>query len=172
MFDQDENYTPPFTANEILPNFYLGNKRDAKNFEELQKRNITHIINVADDVPNYYPQHLIYLNLSVRDFGMDEGISRVFLQAFDFFEENYNQNKGILIHCAAGMNRSVTVCIAIVMLKNQINLRDALNLVINLRRSTCILPDNKRELIKFEKLIRDNNSITEDEFYKQSRGIY
>ena len=56
---------------------WLGSGTDAMNLEELQKRNIQHVLNVADDVPNYH-QSITYLNLNIQDFGQDCGISRMF----------------------------------------------------------------------------------------------
>jgi hypothetical protein len=47
---------------------------------------LAHILNVSDDVPNYFEakdSHLSYLKLHVKDFGLDSGISRVFQQAFE-----------------------------------------------------------------------------------------
>lgn len=44
-----------------------------------------HILNVADDVPNFFEnsREFHYLKLSVQDCGQDEGISRVFQAAFE-----------------------------------------------------------------------------------------
>lgn len=45
-------------ASNILDNkIYLGAGRDAKNLEQLLNYKITHIINCADDVENYYENY-------------------------------------------------------------------------------------------------------------------
>merc|ERR1712025_1062060 len=71
-------------ASKVLPHLYLGSGRNAQNTEELKKHNITHILNVADDVPNYFPDQFVYKKLNVQDFGTDKGIGRVFQPAFEF----------------------------------------------------------------------------------------
>jgi hypothetical protein len=59
-------------ANEIYPSVFLGSGQDASNLEQLRKHGITHIINVANDVPNYHEgdEGLTYCSLMVGDFGL------------------------------------------------------------------------------------------------------
>lgn len=151
-------------ANEILPRLYLGNGRDASNKEKLTEGGFTHIINVANDVENYFPDDFLYLNLHVGDFGSDTGITRVFPSAFAYLEEHWknNPNSKILIHCAAGMNRSATLYIAFVMYIEKKTLVEAWELVRNKRRVSP-LQDNRKELLKYEKELFGNNTM--DKWY-------
>ena len=60
-------------ATQISKDIFLGSGRDAENLEKLRENKITHILNVADDVPNFYericPGEFVYHNLGVADFG-------------------------------------------------------------------------------------------------------
>jgi hypothetical protein len=101
---------------------WLGAGRDAQNLKKLVECEITHIVNCADDVPNFHQsmEKFTYLNLFVADFGCDVGIARVFAQAFNFVKnamDSCSDNR-ILIHCANGSNRSATVAVAVLMKLN------------------------------------------------------
>lgn len=151
-----------WASNIINNKLYLGAGRDAKNLKNLLNNKITHIINCADDVKNYYEDYIYnendennegdnetlpqppsqsqppppttttlesvtnnnkprftYLNLNIHDFGTDSGISRVFRTAADFVKDCLSdENNRVLIHCANGTNRSVTITIAVLMIIN------------------------------------------------------
>lgn len=158
-----------WSPDEILPRLYLGNGKDAQNKEKLDEFGFTHIINVADDVENYYPNDFTYLNLNVGDFGTDAGITRVFPQAMEFLEKHWKNNEDsvTLIHCAAGMNRSATLYIATVMFFEKLSLKDALGLVLS-KRSVRPIADNRRELLKYEvELYGGENTVNEHDFFKK-----
>ena len=154
---------------EIKENFlYLGSGRMASEMEALKSKNITHILNVADDVPNFHPDSFIYCNLSVGDFGTDAGISRVFGTAHEFITNarDASPTNRIFVHCAAGVNRSVTVVIAMLMLLDKLTLKEAWAIVRSKRKSACPLSDNIRELIKFEEKLYQTTTLTAETFYK------
>lgn len=94
-------------ANEILPGIFLGGAADAQRLEVMQERGITHILNVADDVKNFHPEHFTYLRLEVKDFGRDEGISRVFEKGLRFVKEATEGKGKVLVHCMAGVRPPV-----------------------------------------------------------------
>ena len=98
--------------------------------ETLRRRKVTHVLNVADDVPNYHEGEFTYLQLGVADFGADAGIARVFPAAGRFVETALQTAGGrVLIHCANGSNRSVTVAIAVLMQNFSLSLAEAWALV-------------------------------------------
>lgn len=79
-------------ASEIVPGaLWLGAGRDAANLSQLRVHAITHVLNVADDVPCFHEGEpgLSYLQLGVADFGADEGISRVFPRAVAFARQAF-----------------------------------------------------------------------------------
>ena len=143
---------------------YYGGGSAANNLKELNSRKITHILNVADDVPNYHPKEFTYINLGVRDMGQDTGISRVFDNAFKNLDEIMKQEEArVLVHCAAGRNRSATITIAYIMQRESIGLKEALDMVTTKRR-VFIMKDNRTELMEFERKLYGKNTVKMKDF--------
>jgi len=154
-------------ASEVCPGWlYLGCASDAQNLSRLREYRISHVLNVADDVPNFFEgtKEFQYLQLGVKDFGADKGISRVFHSAFEFVEDVRKKKGKVLVHCAAGMNRSVTVAVAVKMLLDNSPLKESFEEVKRRRPQAAPFQDNRLELVKFEKKIRGCNSLSLEEF--------
>lgn len=49
----------------ITDNIMLGGKEDAENAALLMDYGVTHVLNTAQQVPNYFPQSFVYLKLSL-----------------------------------------------------------------------------------------------------------
>lgn len=157
-------------ASEIIPDqLWLGSGSDAENFEALESRNIKHILNVADDVPNFHNHTIIYLNLGVKDFGEDRGISRVFEAAFAFLQAAQDNSEPVLVHCAAGANRSATVVMAWLMHSRQWSLVDTWKYIKGKRRGVVPLKDNRLELLNFERKIHGKSSFASDDDFLRLR---
>lgn len=138
-------------ASEIIENsLWLGSGAAASDEIALSSRGIKFIVNVADDVPNYHEQGFHYLNLGVGDFGQDVGISRVFDEAFTFLQMVQDSSDRVLVHCAAGANRSATLVVAWLMYSQRMSLRVAFELVKTKRPGISLLRDNRQQLWEYE----------------------
>jgi protein-tyrosine phosphatase len=157
---------------EIIENqLWLGSGSAASSLDILQSLEITKILNVADDVPNYFESHtdcFEYFNLNVADFGSDKGISRVFESAFTKLLEWQSSSEKVFVHCAAGVNRSATVVIAWLMYSRRLSLFKAWEFVSE-RRKVCPLKDNRRELLMYEKEIFSESSYPDDDAFLYAR---
>ena len=160
-------------ASEIVPgSLWLGSANHASDLAELKARNITRILNVADDVENYHTavDEIKYENLHVRDFGSDPGIRRVFTTAFNFLQIAKEADQRVLVHCAAGANRSATIVIAWIMYSQSLSLLDAWNCVKAKKRGLCPMNDNRKELLAFEReLFGGVSSFPNDEAFLSLR---
>jgi len=160
-------------ADEVYACLYLGSGQDASNLQQIKNHGVTHVINVADDVPNFHlnvgDEPPIYLSLKVVDFGTDTGISRVFQEAADFANAAIEGGGKVLVHCANGSNRSASVVIAILLLPpHSLSLDAAYTQVKATRKEANPLTDNRRELLAFEaKLHGGSTSLTEEEWMKK-----
>lgn len=83
----------------------------------LKMNNITHIINVSIDVPNYFPDDFVYLKMKMYD-RPDTNLNDYIPFINNFINEAIKtfKNPRIFIHCNAGISRSVSVTIAYLIL--------------------------------------------------------
>ncbi|XP_021257684.1 protein phosphatase Slingshot homolog 3-like, partial [Numida meleagris] len=51
----------------VFPHIYLGSEWNAANLEELQQNRVTHILNVAREIDNFFPALFTYMNVRVYD---------------------------------------------------------------------------------------------------------
>ncbi|XP_031967730.1 protein phosphatase Slingshot homolog 3 isoform X2 [Corvus moneduloides] len=51
----------------IFPHLFLGSEWNAANLEELQQNRVTHILNVAREIDNFFPALFTYMNVRVYD---------------------------------------------------------------------------------------------------------
>ncbi|KAK3745823.1 hypothetical protein QZH41_017141 [Actinostola sp. cb2023] len=139
---------------EILPRLFLGSEKEASNLELLKKNEISHVLNVTHDRPNAFA-HLddfTYKNLPVED-NWKANLADLFPEAFSFIDEGRQKGKGVLIHCLAGVSRSVTVTIAYLMLSNGLTLNEAYDFV--KARKSNVSPNFNfmGQLLEFERSI-------------------
>eukprot|EP00943_MAST-04B_sp_MAST-4B-sp1_P007998 g7998.t1 len=146
--ETDKNIDPN-EPNQILPYLYLGSKISASNLELLQEVGITHIINCAKEIPNYfedydmdipspneeealnyksklYKRFIKYLSLK-QDDRMDQLMHKQFPIVIDFIDNarEENVNNKIFVHCQAGISRSATNVIAYLMAREDMSLKEA-----------------------------------------------
>jgi len=104
----------------IVDNIYLGNAYNASNFNQLDELNINTIINVTNEIPNYFENitEFDYLKININDTNSDT-IKDFFCESNQYIKNIQEQkpNKNILIHCYMGSSRSATILTAY-LLKN------------------------------------------------------
>ena len=139
---------------------YVGDKGDAANCVRLQNLGITHIVNATRDIPNASPSRFEYINVSVND---DEAtdLKRHFRRSNDFVRNAIRKGGRVMIHCRAGVSRSVTLCIAYLMQCEGMRLRDAFSLVES--RRSIIRPNNSflMQLAKYEVTLFKTSSVSQ-----------
>lgn len=143
---------------EILPYLYLGNADTAADRELLDRYNIRYIINVTRDLENNFESdnHFHYLKIAVDD-SCSNNLAQYFPQAIEFIEEASNTGCAVLVHCLAGISRSVTVCLAYLMHSRRSTLDEAFDLVH--KRNALIAPNFHfmGQLSEFERQLAGSN---------------
>ncbi|CAI4232023.1 unnamed protein product [Auanema sp. JU1783] len=125
---------------QILPHLYLGNAETARNMDLLETYGIHHIINVTSNLPNEMEddERFNYLRISVDD-NSSHNLIQFFPEAIRFINSAESSGDACLVHCLAGISRSVTVCLAYLMATRRCTLEDAYDVV--LRRNAAIAPN-------------------------------
>ncbi|CDW56133.1 dual specificity protein phosphatase 19 [Trichuris trichiura] len=97
-------------AAEILPNLLLSSQYVALDINVLLKYRITHILNAASYVENRFSHNFIYKRVNVIDLP-SEDIKSYFEECCRFIHEARRSGGRVLVHCNAGVSRSVSfVC--------------------------------------------------------------
>lgn len=114
---------------QILPFLYLGTKQDSESFELLSKLRIKYVLNVTPNIPNCFENNGIkYMQIPIMDH-WSQNLAAFFPEAIEFIDEARRAKCGILVHCLAGVSRSVTVTVAYLMQKLCLSLNDAYDFV-------------------------------------------
>lgn len=98
----------------------IGNYRHAEDIPGLEERGITHIVNMAAAeamckmTPEVYGDGYTCLLIRANDLE-NYDISVHFEEVWQFLEHAREQRTGVLVHCVAGVSRSVTVVISYLM---------------------------------------------------------
>jgi len=116
----------------ILAGLYVGGFRDARDEDQLLENKISHIVSVHNN-PKAFESQREYLCIYASDHP-DEDLSVYFSTANDFIHEARLSGGGVLLHCLAGVSRSVTLTTAYVMTVTELGWRDALNAVRGARK--------------------------------------
>nr|WAW78383.1 dual-specificity phosphatase 22b [Paralichthys olivaceus] len=99
--------------NKVLPNLYLGNIKDAQDKELLAQHNITHILSIHDTAAPVL-EDMSYLCISAADHSK-QNLTQHFRDSITFIHESRLKGEGCLVHCVAGVSRSVTLVVAYIM---------------------------------------------------------
>jgi len=104
-------------ANKILDYLYMGTQGTASNLDILQKNGITHILNTAVEVPNFFEtcSRFSYKKLNLVDAPSQCIDIETLNEAFNFIEDAKAKGEKVLVHCRAGQSRSASIVIAYIM---------------------------------------------------------
>lgn len=128
-------------ANQIDMNVYIGNSQSAQDLNWLMDTGITHIVNTAVEIPNYFdskigdrsspqPFRFHYFNIPLRDNPTmgDEDLLSVLERTYRYMNAviKLSPNTKILVHCHMGKSRSASVVIYYLMRSRGWSFVDAL----------------------------------------------
>ena len=130
----------------------LGSQDVAAHLSILERYNVTHILNLASCVENFYPEQFQYKYIKIEDYP-EAQILPHFETAFEFINEGM-QSGCVLVHCNAGVSRSVTVVVAYLMKTKNMSLKQALDLVKTKRPTMCPNEGFQTQLQTYEDILR------------------
>ncbi|XP_035882509.1 dual specificity protein phosphatase 22 isoform X1 [Phyllostomus discolor] len=136
-------------ANKCLSQDLIEKETDARDAEQLSKNKVTHILSVHDSARPML-EGVKYLCIPAAD-SPSQNLTRHFKESIKFIHECRLRGEGCLVHCLAGVSRSVTLVTAYIMTVTDFGWEDALHTVRAGR--SCANPNLgfQRQLQEFEK---------------------
>nr|XP_041572408.1 protein phosphatase Slingshot homolog 3 isoform X1 [Taeniopygia guttata] len=98
----------------VFPHLFLGSEWNAANLEELQQNRVTHILNVAREIDNFFPALFTYMNVRVYDEEAAELLPH-WNDTFLFLSRVRAAGGRALVHCRMGLSRSAATVLAYAM---------------------------------------------------------
>lgn len=121
-----------FEASEIIEDkLYLGNEGSSFSKKKLKKKGITDIIIVGYNLYKFYPEDFNYKQIEIDDNEHEE-ILKYFIPIILYILNN--EDKVFFIHCQAGISRSASIVISIIMFMKKLNFEEAFKFVSNKRK--------------------------------------
>lgn len=130
------------------------------NEHRLNKYGITHVLNTATELKDFqYPSGITnILRVEMKD-SASENLLKYIDQCIDYIHMVRNNGGKVLVHCIAGMSRSVSVCLAYLVKYDNMTLKDAYDHVFNERRFIHPNQGFWKSLISFEEERTGKNTV-------------
>lgn len=101
----------------VAEGLYVGSLHTLSSPRDLENHNITHVISLLrDNVKDMSEYGFHHLHVKIDDDD-EEDIMKYFAETNRFIEQARAQGNGVLVHCIAGISRSVTVAVAYLLKK-------------------------------------------------------
>ena len=125
-------YNLTYESTHIIDNIYLGNAYNASHYYNLVKNNIGLIINVTDEICNYYSDldEFEYYNINIKDNNNNHilpYINDVLIKINNYNE--INPGKNILIHCYMGSSRSASLTLAYLLKFHNMSIENGIKFI-------------------------------------------
>lgn len=139
-------------ASRIFPHLYLGSEWNAANLEELQRNRVSHILNMAREIDNFFPERFTYHNVRVWDEESAQLLPH-WKETHRFIEDARAQGTRVLVHCKMGVSRSAATVLAYAMKQYGWGLEQALIHVQELRPIVRPNPGFLRQLQTYQGIL-------------------
>ncbi|XP_055470615.1 protein phosphatase Slingshot homolog 3 isoform X2 [Psammomys obesus] len=136
----------------IFPHLYLGSEWNAANLEELQRNRVSHILNMAREIDNFFPERFTYHNVRVWDEESAQLLPH-WKETHRFIEDARAQGTRVLVHCKMGVSRSAATVLAYAMKQYGWGLEQALIHVQELRPIVRPNPGFLRQLQTYQGIL-------------------
>ncbi|KAM9015745.1 protein phosphatase Slingshot homolog 3 [Ara ararauna] len=143
----------------VFPHLYLGSEWNAANLEELQQNRVTHILNVAREIDNFFPALFTYMNVRVYDEETAQLLPH-WNDTFLFLSRVRASGGRALVHCRMGLSRSAATVLAYAMKEFGWSLERALRHVRHCRPGAMPNPGFMRQLDFYQGILRASRHST------------
>ncbi len=142
--------------NLVSRNLFIGDYLMSINYEVLIHYNITHILICAEELSPRFPESFHYKQLFIDD-DPNYPIRDYFDEAYDFISEGVNRG-AVLVHCAQGRSRSVSMILMYLIRNHRITFKKALHYIKEKHKNANPDPGFQIQLKQFQKTLNIKNS--------------
>ena len=143
---------------EIIPNkLYLGDMFDANNKELIRDKQISCIICVADNLKLNHEENS---KTKIYKYNLSDDYECDILSYFNEICDIIENEKVVLVNCAAGVSRSSTIVLAYIMKYYKNTLKEAFNYVREKRPRICPNKHFMNSLLAYELTLFNSNSLS------------
>lgn len=153
---------PDVQVAEILPGLTMGSQDAAASLDLLQQSGVTHVINLASFVDNFFEGTFVYKKIDARDIPEFQ-ISSHFEETNDFIASAIYAKGVVFVHCNAGISRSGSVVLAYVMKTQKMSFDFAFEFVRSKRPVVRPNPGFVKQLKEYEKTLDLSSSCKKEE---------
>jgi protein-tyrosine phosphatase len=138
---------------EIIPHLFVGSHKATTSECLLNMFKISLIVNCAREIDNGNFKGVEYKKLDLIDVP-EQDITTVLDPTADKIHEHLANGKSVLVHCAWGVSRSISVLLGYLMKYKRMSLEGAFEFVKKIRSTAGPNPGFIRQLAEFEKKLR------------------
>jgi protein-tyrosine phosphatase len=135
-------------SNEVIDGIYVGDWKSVHELKNIVKAVVNARRQSDDDI-----QSLDMLHIPIDDTE-SSNISAYFEASNAFIDRHVRRNEKVLVHCFAGMSRSVTLLAAYIMWKHHVNDHEALRIIKERRSIIKPNPGFLRQLREYNSRIK------------------
>ena len=141
---------PDLQVGQVEEHLFVASQDVADDLALINKYGITHVLNVSG-IPNQTLKPGVnYCNVCILDLP-EEQLSSHFPECFQFLDAGVREGS-VLVHCNAGISRSVSIVVAYLMSRREKSLAEALDIVRTARPRAKPNEGFLKQLELFEKM--------------------
>ncbi len=146
-----DDHTCVTPINKVNDNIYIGDHNAATSMTLLRNYGVTHVINCAAEIPDYYVHLLHYYRLNLLD--QNDNLIPALKNGLGFIRKAIDNNKNakIFIHCHMGRSRSASMVIYYLMMESNVTFDNALTYLKSVRPTVSPNDHYRNELSKLRK---------------------